>query len=144
MKINKCLIVEDDNVKCSDIIGFINELYRDIRIDRKSSLNSGMVEMSTNEYDLILLDMSLPLFEGKKNIYFNPYGGIEFLEEMEQIGNETPVVVVTQFSIFGEGKNEKNFEELKKHCLTAFKNCMGVVYFFNYSWKEELRNIMES
>ena len=54
MKINKCLIVEDDNVKCSDIIGFINELYRDIRIDRKSSLNSGMGEMSTNEYDSYL------------------------------------------------------------------------------------------
>lgn len=143
MTINNCLIIEDDNAKCNEIVNFFQENYKKAKIIKKSALNSGLFEMSKNEYDLIILDMSLPIFEGKKNINFEPYGGIEFLKEMEEIENETNVIVITQFSIFGEGKNEKTFEELKEYCINSFKNCKGVIYFLSHAWQEELKKLLE-
>lgn len=143
MKIRCCLIVEDDDTKSENLREYLEELNGNLNIVIKKSLNSGLRDLSYNDYDIIILDMSLPLFEGKRSRTFKPFGGKDFLEEMERIGNITPVIVVTQLSKFSEGNSEMTFDEVKQYCERNFANCLNVVYYLNSFWKDEIKKILE-
>ena len=122
---------------------FILTKNQSLKINIKKSLNSGLKEISEKSYDLILLDMSLPLFEGKRTRTFKPFGGKDFLEEMARTKNNTPVIVITQLSKFSEGNSEMTFSEMKKFCESSFTNCLKVIYYLNNTWKDEITNILE-
>lgn len=142
--IKQCLIVEDDDMKTNSIKELLMDNYTQLNFVVKKSLNSGLDEVTDNQYDIVLLDMSLPLFEGKKSRTWKPFGGEHFLDEMERINIQIPVIVITQLSKFGIGKNEKSFIEVKKYCEERYKNCLGVLYYQDDSWTKELITIINS
>ena len=77
---NKLLLIEDDDVKAKDIMDFIEKEYH-FDIDRKDSITAGL-RVINNNYDYILLDMSLPRFSENSLRNFEPFGGLEVIKEM--------------------------------------------------------------
>lgn len=63
----KILLVEDDEHKMKDIIQYLNQIKRDVVIDKAYSVESGVQRAVDNQYDLILLDMTIPNFDITEN-----------------------------------------------------------------------------
>lgn len=135
----KILLVDDDDYKITNIKHFLEgEKKYDIAIE--NALNPGLKRLSQESFDLILLDMSMPTFKITESKNFNSFGGIDFLREMKRKKNYTPVIIVTQYEIFGEGISRKTAEAIDQECKDAFENYKGIVIYSSTknSWKEKL------
>lgn len=143
----KVLLVEDQNEKAIDVSTFFNQLSElQCQVFIKESLKSGLREVIKNRvYELIILDMSMPSFDPS---YDDPSGGkpesfagISIMEQMKIRDIHTPVVVVTQYSEFDDGKITLNIldETLRKNYPNFY---LGSVYYSSAStsWKTELKS----
>ena len=88
--------------------------------------------------------MSLPTFNMVENKHFKPFGGIDFLQEMKRKKNTTPVVIVTQYELFGEGNYQRTADSISLECKESFANYRGIVIYSSTkkTWKKELTEIM--
>lgn len=148
----KILIVEDDNYKADAIKECLQDNFRDTLIDVAESLASGLFYlMDGNDYQLIVLDMSMPSFDISEK---DPtggapesYAGEDFLSHMTLLGLVTPVVVVTQYDNFGSDDQQVSLTKLsKKLRLEHPEIYVGSVYFkvSSTAWKVELLKLLES
>ena len=136
---SRILIVEDDALKGCQIINYTKSINNNISITQKGALNSGLLELSRNEYDLIILDMSLPTFDNNESEHFQPYGGLLFLDEVKRKKYSVPVVIVTQYASFGEGTGETTLEEIDLTCRSKYKNFKEIIYYLDDNWREKLK-----
>lgn len=141
--IKKILLVDDDDYKSSNIISFLKEQPKyDIQIE--NALNPGLKRLINDAFDLILLDMSMPTFKAQESDNFNSFGGLDFLNEMKRKRNHTPVIIITQYELFGEGASRKTSKTIDFECKEQFDNYRGIVIYSatDDSWKEILLNII--
>lgn len=143
------LVVEDQEDKSDDIVLHLRDIVEErLSCTVRGSLRSGLKELvDFMDYDLIILDMSMPNFDPSVD---DPVGGTpesfagrEFLFQMNVRKIFIPVVVVTQYSIFSRGAitlDDINSELNKKYG----EFYLGAVYYSSSSnqWKSELKNII--
>ncbi len=136
----KILIVDDDNYKTSNIIQLLHSVSIDFNVTVEKALNPGLRKIRQETFDLIILDMSMPVFDISESSNFNSYGGITFLEEMKRKRIDTPTIVVTQYQIFGEGPSQKTSDSINKTCNEKFGNYRGLIIYssIDNKWKEKL------
>ncbi len=137
--INKILVVEDDVFKGRQIVNFTKSINNNIIITQKGALNSGLLELTKNEYDLVILDMSLPTFDNNESEHFQPYGGLLFLDEVKRKKYKVPIVIVTQYASFGEGEGETTLEEIDLNCKNKYPNFKEIIYYLDDDWQEKLK-----
>lgn len=82
----KILIADDHALLRHGLIRIIVDRYPDAEIDQASSEKQTMPLVREKEYDLILLDLSMP---GK--------GGLEILKDLRSMGVQTPVLIVSMY-----------------------------------------------
>ncbi|TZG25967.1 response regulator [Sphingomonas montanisoli] len=144
------LIVEDDENKRVQLDRFVRETYPFAELEESRSLQSGLRQVRTKAFDLILLDMTLPNYEAGPDEpgggTTHSFGGREFLKQMDRFNIRTPVVVVTQFETFGKPPQSLNLVELdaqlnREHAV----NYRGAVYYHAsiHGWRERLRTACE-
>jgi len=146
----KILIVEDDQYKSEAISEFLITEFRSPEIVIKDSLASGIFEVLDNgEFDIILLDMSMPSFDvtSKDPSGGTPesYAGEDFLSQMTVLGVNIPIVVVTQYDNFGTDDSQMSLTALDKKLRHNHSEIYeGSVYFksSSISWKKELKGII--
>jgi len=147
----KILLIEDQQDKRDKISNFIqNEIEGDFQLVDKESLRGGLKEVVTNsEYDLILLDMSMPNFDPDPgiNVDSSPesFAGKELLEQMRLRDIKIPVIVITQFSSFEGGSI--TLDSLSKEFHSKYNDFyIGSVYFNSATdaWKNSLSNMLRS
>ena len=140
----KVLLVDDESYKSQQISYCVRHNYDNSVIKTCESLNEGLLEITSTKYDVVLLDMSLPIYDKNEVSSFNSYGGLDFLSEMERKTIETPVIVVTQYEILGEGENQRTASSIDKECQKDYENYKGMVVYsaINNKWKEELLKIL--
>ncbi len=106
----RILIVEDQDEKSEKIKRFCQVKFgKDVVVEIKRSLRSGLKEViTTNRFDLIFLDMSMPNFDPSAD---DPLGGspesfagLEFVSQLKLRGLFYPIVVITQYRTFEKGK----------------------------------------
>lgn len=139
----KILLVDDDDYKISNIKSFVEkQIQCDIWVEK--ALNPGLKKLIKEKFDLVLLDMSMPTFNISETNNFNSYGGLEFLKEMLRRKDKTPVVIVTQYAIFGEGQSKRTLEAIGEECKNSFENYKGIVLYSSTedSWKEKLLKVI--
>lgn len=143
----RVLIVEDDELKRTQLILFLREQYSEFSIDIAKSLHSGLRRILQKNLDLVLLDMTMPTFDiGPAEPGGRPqaYGGREILRQLHRHNIRMPVIVVTQFERFGEDKSSLTRAELDKElCETHRPNYRGLVYY-NATTMEEWRKSLAS
>jgi len=140
------LIVEDDENKRVQLSNFLQLVIPGERVSLRRSLQSGVKKIRQSVFDLIILDMTLPQYDlspDEPSDDTHIFGGQEFLAQMERFDVLTPVVVFTQFEVFGKPPNELNLESLDIKLKGEYPNVYkGVVYYHSSidSWKQELKD----
>ena len=145
----KVLLVEDSNDKRNMITDALNHYESGIKIELEESVRGAIDRVdSVEQFDLILLDMSLPLFDITDEIpdggEAESFGGHEIIEQMSFLHIYTPVVVITHYRAFQGGTTYEALEaELKQSYPEIVK---GMIYYDHPSstWKQELMRILEN
>ncbi len=137
----KILIIEDNAFKSDKIIEFLVSLGVS-EIQLASSYHSALkVLLSPSDFDLILLDISIPHFDfGNGGGDFLPSGGKYLFNQIYMNDISTKVIVVTLYKNFDDGENIDN---LNFH----FESNYGEIYLgyilFNIddlNWQSDLKN----
>jgi len=147
MKI-KILLIEDNKTKANDIKLFIEDFLIDSDLIIKESLTSGLRDLFSNNYDLLLLDMSLPTREGAMSSTINNFeqlGGHRILSEMKRKEKKIPTILITMFSEFGVGESFLNIDNLNVILKEEFHDFYNGFVFYssqNDDWKDKLQNLI--
>ncbi|MCK9617005.1 MAG: hypothetical protein M0R21_04130 [Lentimicrobiaceae bacterium] len=139
----KVLFIEDNEHKIKQVLLFFEINFPTIEVVLRKSYNSGLRELiKKNDFDLILLDMSLPNYDilpGESGGDFEKYAGKYLLNEMYRREIDTKVLVITMYLNYVD-------EEFTSELKDSFPNYLGVVYFNIKEpdgWKNEISSIIE-
>ncbi len=139
----KVLIIEDDVNKLHAIMDYICETGI-TGIGTKTSFHSGLKELVDNKYDLVLLDMSMPVYD--ITVHDNggrplPLAGRDILYNMHRRQIDCKAIVITQYEDFGGIP----LTELDEDLRTSFpRHYLGVVYYntMQAGWKSKLSELL--
>lgn len=142
------LIVEDDEIKFRQIYDFLKAELHDLNITKRKSYQSGLKEIISYKYDLIILDMSMPTYDITSTESGEPYrafAGKEILSEMKRKKVSARTIIVTQFENFGQDEDITTLEELKNTLYNCFPQTYKGTVFYSAAesnWKDELRLLL--
>ncbi|WP_116787018.1 response regulator [Flavobacterium psychrotrophum] len=142
------LVIEDDPNKSKQILDFISKNLLDATCELKKSYQSGLKEVLSKPYDIILLDMQLPNFEikpGEDGYKFRKLAGFDILRELKRKNIQSRVIVVTQFETFGEGESYIELEGLKHKLNNSFPTLYVDTVFYSADksiWQKQLNEII--
>lgn len=145
----KILLVEDSHDKRDNIAELLKKSHNPTTIHIEESVRGAIEQIDSNEvFDLILLDMSLPLFDITDDIpdggEAESFGGHEIIEQMSFLKIFTPVIVITHYRAFQGGTT---FEALEMELKSAYpKIVQGMIYYDHPSntWENELTTFLNS
>ena len=144
----KILIIEDDELKHQHLEKFVSSLIPDSVFTWRKSYQSGLKEIMANSYELVLLDMSMHIYEKtaqESGGSFETYAGRMILNEIDINEIITRVIVVTGYDVYSDGKT---LETLKIELRNEFGDFyIDTVYFIGSQdkWKTELtRHLTEN
>ena len=144
----KCLIIEDDKNKSSEIKSWLEKNYTHVEIIIKHSYSSGLKEALSSKYKFILLDMSMPTFDittTEKGGRPRHFAGKEIIQQMNRRNILTPVIIITQFENFGEGSEKISFEHLHKKLEDLNTDVFFGMAFYSViekKWQQEIKKIL--
>jgi len=139
----KILLVEDDFDKREKIKSEVKNFFSEsAEVVEKESLRSAWRAIVLSKYDLLILDMSLPSsdaateFAGEEP---ESFAGREIMDQMRLRGISIPVIVVTQYQTFENGRVglDELILEFKSKYHDFFKGC---IYYNSSSelWRREI------
>ncbi len=142
----RILLVEDDDHKMNDIIGYIRTLNMTIEISTARSVESGVQSAIDNSFNLLLLDMTIPNFDiteksdGGKS-YKN--GGEIIVKELLDEDVDFNCAVITQYETFNNETIDQIGLRIQRLCG---KKYFGFVKYntSNESWKNDLKQMLEN
>ena len=141
----KILIVEDQMVKAYNIKTFLMESYPGIEVDVARSYQSGLERSFEGNYDMTLLDMTLPNYdikEGEDGGITRLKGGQLIIEELIEEDIPFKCAVVTQYETFDNESIETVDAQMRKLCGGRY---YGYVKYNNSddNWKKELKKVID-
>ena len=105
------LYVEDEQNKAHQVMQVIKDNIPSANIYLRNSYNAALMEINRETLDLVLLDMSLPLYDISKCMEyeedndFETFAGIDLLEELVRLDSTKKVIIITAFDVLGEDDN---------------------------------------
>lgn len=145
----RILLVEDDDLKAGNIAALLGEVIPAAEVVVRRSFRDGLLEAEAGNWWLILLDISLPSYDpsdtGSGN-RMRPYAGMEYMHQLHFRGITTPVIVITQFDVFGTGDDRKTLDELRVELRSEFgSQYCGTIYYApsESAWRVELSKLLE-
>lgn len=143
---SKVLIIEDDLTK----IMRLKEYFSNDIITLEESYQSGVSELKKNykQYDFLILDMTIPLWEKGKNDLggnYEQFGGEKILREMKRKDLVLPTILFTMFDVFPTNDGALTFDELNRKYERLFEGIyMGAVLFKTNedNWIEKLDKLI--
>lgn len=145
------LLVEDEFPKMEDLQEFFAVRHPDSTICTARSVRSAVDAVrSTTDFDLIILDMSLPTFDitptetgGKPQ----GFGGVEVLRYLKKLDARAMVIIVTAFEAFTSDAKTITLDDLRLKLKAEFPaNFYGAIYYnvIFKSWVQELENMIDT
>ena len=126
------LVIDDSRGKRENLVKAIQSLLPRANVDEADCFSSAMKKLSTSDFEVTLLDMTLPSFNGRVGEAgrLRLLGGSEILDEMEFAGISSKVIVVSQFGEFeDQGKIETLFDLVEKLKVRHPKLCIGGIHY---------------
>ncbi len=145
----KILIIEDDENKREQLAQFIKESYPQFHILIAKSYHSGLELIINGNNNIALLDMTMPTYDiGKKEDGGRPqhYAGREILRQMDRRKILTPIIVITQFDVFGEGSETLTRAQLDEQLQKDHPNTYQGMIYYNAAmddWKMSLKRVLD-
>lgn len=141
------LYVEDEEEKAREVMTYLS---KNNNVDLKKSYSSGVSAIYECSYDLILLDMSLPLYdydsEDEDENEFDTFAGVDIIDELVRLSRTEKVAIITAFDILGEDDIKMDVHQLdKKLRLEYANNYVGTIYYdaSSLEWRRELQEILK-
>lgn len=146
----KILFIEDEIVKQNDILKYLKEELSQKEVKVAHSLMGGMLALRNCEYEMVLLDMSLPLYdlngEDEGINEFEAFGGIEILDEIERKELYVKVLVITAFDVIEDDTKKIHLGQLDQQMKENYSNIyLGCIHYDQSSleWKSELKKYVK-
>lgn len=140
------LIIEDNRTKLARIRELVEKSYPEWLVQDAVSYTGGMRRIYNEKWNIILLDMSLPIYDmieqdnsGNKKAV----AGREIMKRMRNRNIQIPTVVITQFETFGE--NEVSINALNQEFQEELSDIWRGTINYNDAtnqWEEELVQIL--
>lgn len=96
----KVIIIEDDDFKFESLSDYLYQKQNEIEISKETNLFDAVKNIENNEYDLALIDMSIPshpiVLGGSAPINLLK-GGVEFLLELKLLDKNLDCIIITQY-----------------------------------------------
>ncbi|QPK17729.1 response regulator [Pectobacterium versatile] len=140
------LVIEDNSLKREKIVTFLRYNF-DHFIKEAASYNSGIIAATEQNYDFIILDMSMPTFDRNESTQggrFRALAGKEVISKLNKLGKLTPFVVLTGYKDFSVDSRSLNLSQIND-LLTTFGSDYKGCILFNSSetyWQEKLIEII--
>ena len=120
------LFIEDENVKQCSIVSYLKKDLAIKNVSVAQSLMGGILALKNTEFKMVLLDMSLPLYdvngEDEDLNEFEAFGGIELLDEIDRKELPVKVLVITAFDVIEDDTKKINLEQLDEQMSRYFNN----------------------
>ena len=146
----KILSLEDENIKRRDIMNYLSTDLNINDIDVVHSLMGGMLALKKKNYKMVLLDMSLPLYdingEDEEINEFEAFGGIEILDEIERKELDVKVLVITAFDVIEDDTKKIRLDQLDNQMKENYARFyLGCIHYDQSSleWKYELKKYLK-
>ncbi|MBT5305229.1 MAG: response regulator [Candidatus Scalindua sp.] len=145
----RILIIEDDTNKMRRIANEVRKIRKNVHLTEVRSYQNGVRSLMSDQFDFLLLDMSLPIFDistEEDGFQVDPFSGRNILAEMNRKNVLVPTVVITMFETFGEGSDLMTLEELDKELSEKYPLIYRGKIYYNSSeinWKEALKKLFE-
>jgi len=142
----RILIVDDDRAKIDKIEEVILNKFEVDIVNRKYSYQSGIKEILNSEYDLVLLDMSMPTFDitsRDNGGQLKEVAGKDIMRYMKRKKVMIPVIVITQYDILGE--KAIKLSDIMIELETKYREFyLGTVYYdvTIENWKTEIIDLI--
>lgn len=137
----KILCMEDQIEKYKQIEAVIDKI--DAEITWKKNCQYGLMELRNKKYDVVLLDMSMPICDDENvTENFDSYAGMAVLREIKRKNYDLKVIVITGFSDFEKGSKLITLSELDSEIRKKYDNVyVGYVKYDSTSveWQEKLK-----
>lgn len=143
------LVVEDNEFKRKRIVDTIKVEFENTEIIECYSFTSAWKMITKVNFDLILLDMSLPTFDKTATNSggdFRVFGGKEIARKMNKRKKNIKFAFITQYKSFSDNVNSYSYDALKKELLSHYiDSCLGFILYSNNQsdWREELIDIIK-
>ncbi len=140
----KILCIEDQEEKYRQIEHAIADVY--VNIGWENNCQNGLMKMRNQNYDVVLLDMSMPICNDSEQETFDSYAGMYVLKEIKRRKYPTKVIVITGFSDFEQGKKVITLSELDSEISEKYGSIyLGFVKYdsTNIEWQEKLIELIE-
>lgn len=126
------LVVEDNEFKRKRIVEVIYAEFKEVVVTECYSFTSAWKMISRTQYDLVLLDMSLPTFDKSSSESggdFRVFGGKEIARKMKKRNCHSKFLFITQYKNFSDTINSYSYESLRDELLKQYKDkCLGFIY----------------
>lgn len=146
----KILVIEDDVNKRRQIVSFLQSDFPQHVLNVAQSYTSGLKALREWSPNLVLLDMSLPNYDGdftgNDGGKFRSYGGRDLLHQMVRRRSQCRVVVVTQYDTFSSDANATTLDALTLELKNEFPGIFLDTVFYSASqdeWKYGIRRWIE-
>lgn len=140
----KILCIEDQKEKYEQIRCVIQPIYNDITWE--NNCQNGLMKMIHQQYDVVLLDMSMPICNDDEQETFDSYAGMYVLKEIKRRKYITKIIVITGFSDFEQGEKLITLSELDSEISEKYNSIyLGYVKYDSTSieWQEKLLGLLE-
>lgn len=143
----KILLVEDNHFKREKVLEFLRQLP-EIKLEEAASYNRGLTAAASTEFDLVVLDMSMPTFdrtETERGGRFRVFGAKEIVSRLKRQNKLSPFVILTGYSQFSDEKDSFNLSQIHDLFTLYDEYYLGTIYFDSASsvWKQELTKVFE-
>ncbi|MBX6690031.1 response regulator [Pseudomonas sp. USTB-Z] len=141
------LIIEDNSLKREKVTLLLDSIG-DHTIMEAASYNSGLTAAMDNEFDLMIVDMSMPTFDRSEHTQggrFRAIAGKEIVAKLFKLGKLKPFIILTGFRDFSVDTQSLSIEQIHDLLGTYGQDYLGCIFFesSNTSWQEELTATME-
>ncbi|MFM0168851.1 response regulator [Paraburkholderia sediminicola] len=137
------LLVEDDEYKRRQIISFLNDEGWCTDIAIANSVVGGINKIDETSFDLVILDMALPNYDGGSDAA-QGLGGIAVFRYLQQLSPATPVLVLTQFEALREGSALVDIKTLDERLRAEFGDQFAALAQYKVAsdeWRKQVREV---
>jgi CheY-like chemotaxis protein len=147
--IRRILVIEDDDSKRAQVNAVIEKACPGANIFEAKSYQSGLKKLISDQFDLVVLDMTMPTFDlgpSEPGGRVRPFAGRDILDQVVRRNIACKAVVVTGFEILGEGENQKTLPALNAELEGLFPHkYLGSIHYdpAENEWEVKLANVIE-
>ncbi|MBR9867556.1 MAG: response regulator [Oceanospirillales bacterium] len=140
----KILLIEDGDYKIERVCEYINSLNNSHSITVCKSYSSALQNIVQENFDLAIIDMSLPTFDKSPDEAggeFRTYGGLDLARQIKRRKINIDFLYLSQYKTFSDSDSSLTINDVN---IQAENLCgpsyLGFIYYEHsgYDWKKTL------